>query len=214
MPVFWLLAAVCVPAVFTGCRAPKGIYGPMTENVGAAPGGQPAAIYEIPYGRRKGGQVQVWTDGIMDDGRPTRESDRPESRPRSFRVGLIVRNDSSRLLSVDPSDVRLLLDEIPDLRPRETRQVAVAPGLSSEILLRYPLPGRFERLPPDSYKVAWSVQFGTETYRQITPFTRQRERGWVPRPLDSSSQPDDRPIMDGSKEPEPVGIPWGGEPNQ
>lgn len=203
------LAALCA-LTFAGCRSPRSVYGPLVDNVGSAPGGQPAAIYEIPLGSSKGGQVQVWTDGIMADGLPTGESRKPESVPRSFRVGFVVRNDAETEMSINPLEVHLVLEDIPDLRPREVQTVSVPPGQSTEMLLRYPLPGRFEQRPPDSYDVAWTVHFGSATYQQVTPFSRKEKRGFVPKPLDSS-EPHDPPYLNEQPDPAPVGVPWGGD---
>lgn len=212
-PFHLLVIVMSTISFLSACRVPRSSYGPTTSNVGAASAGQPAAIYEIPLGDGKGGQIQVWTDGIVDDGTPSGEPRSAGSQPRSFRVGFALRNDAASPMTLDPAQVRLILDDMPELRPRERELVSVAQGQSSEIVLRYPVPGRFEQTPPDSYQVGWEVRFGAEVYRQVTPFTRERERGFVPGAVDSSA-PADRKYIEGSNAPAPIGIPFGGNPEK
>ena len=192
---------------------PKSVYGPTSENVGSAAGGEPAAIYEVPMGKAKGAQVQVWSKGLVADTRDGAAASEPASRPSAFEVGLKVRNDTPAQITIQPSEVHLILADMPEFHPRETHLFSVDPGKTRELILRYPLPGRFAEKKPDTYQVSWTIHFTTGDYHQVTTFSRQTERGFVPKPLDSGEGAD-RSIMDGSRKPEPVGIPFGSDPSR
>jgi len=215
VPRLWLgsIAVVALALSATACRAPRSVYGPTGDNVGSAPEGHPAAIYEVPLGTTKGGQVQVWSRGVVFDERDGAASPEAPNRARAFEVGFIVRNDSPSQITIQPLEVHLILDDMPPLRPRESRAWAVDPGKTEELLLHYPLPGRFEERGPNDYQVSWVLHFATGTFKETTTFSRQTERGFVPQPLDSSG-PADRPIMEGERQPQPFGLPFGADPNR
>lgn len=207
------IVSAALLAVLPACRIPKTVYGPTSDNVVTAPGGQPAAVYDVSFGKEKAGQIQLWSEGVMAGGRPETTNTGVRPQPRAFRLGFLLRDDSDVPLTIKPSEVRLRFENIPELTPRERKPLSVAPQQSEEILLEYPLPGRFAVRPPDECDVVWAVHFGTTTYHQSTSFNRDLKRGLVPRPLDSSSTPSDQPYLQGTNKPEPVGIPFGSDPN-
>lgn len=209
----WAIGAVALSLSATACRMPRSVYGPTGDNVSAAPGGQSAAVYEVSMGTSKGGQVKVWSRGVVADVRDGAAASEAANRPRAFEVGFVIRNDSGVQITMEPLEVHLVLEDMPELRPRESRTLAVDAGKSGEFVLRYPLPGRFEQKKPDSYEVSWTIHFATASFHQVTAFTRQTERGFVPKPLDSSA-PADRAIIDGSHQSQPVGIPFGSDPSR
>ena len=210
---FLFIAPAAIIAALPACRVPKTVYGPAGNNVATAPSGQAAAVYDVSFGPEKAGQIQVWSDGVMAGGRPETTDRSVRRRPRAFGLGFLLRDDSDVPLTMKPQDVHLHFENLPELTPRERTTVSVAPRQSEEVLLEYPLPGRFADRPPDDYEVIWAVHFGTTVYHQRTSFNRDLKRGVVPRPLDSSSMPTDQPYIEGTDKPAPVGIPFGSDPH-
>jgi hypothetical protein len=204
-PTFPLMFVLAASLFFNACRAPQSVYSPSTSNVGAAPTGHPSAMYEIPLGTGKGGQVVVWTEGVIE----------AESNSRAVRINMNITNDSSVAMKIVPSETRLTLKDETVTRALAAEPVNLQQGESAEVALIFPVTYTDTTALPDEYALFWQVHFGTETYHQMTPFTRETELGFVPRRLDSSADPIDRKYIEGEPTaPAPIGIPIGKDPDK
>jgi len=137
-------------------------YRPAERALGAAPSGEPAALYDAVSDRGQLGEVRVWsrgTDrGIVDDAEAT-----------VLHLGFVVENLGEAPLTLDPALLRVDVGGRLAQPASSVPAQEIPPGASGDVELYFVVR---DRAPQDVryFTTDWSIAATGHAYRQRTAF--------------------------------------------
>lgn len=159
--------AIVGAAWLSACGASHQGFHPAERATAETITGETAADYEIILETGSAGDVKLWSRGAF-------ESDEDQT---IIHLGVDVDNESSRSIVLDTVELDVLGDDgsvQSDLSP-DGRLAEVPPESSGQVDLYFTLPRTVEPYEVRAFRVRWQARAGEMTYKQTTPFVRDRE---------------------------------------